>query len=183
MAEAGKGDAPLAITETNITWDGDPATSDLDASPGTFFAGLWGADTFGVALEKGVWSYAFWSISEGWTLGFLNGKTPRPIYHMIKMYADHFGDNTISVTDKPEGFSVYAGRNPEDDGTVLMVLNKTDTPSEQVIRVNKSDSTINDVTHLFPEYAISAVVIPDDGEPSVFTYEAADEDAGPQQVR
>ena len=183
MAEAGKEDAPLAITETNISWDGDPENSPLEASPGTFFAGLWAADTFGAALEMGVWTYAFWSISEGWTLGFLDGDTPRPVYYMIKMYADHFGENTVAVSEAPDGFSVYAGRTADDDGTVLMVLNKTDTASEQIIRIEHSDTPIDTVVQDFPEYSISAVIVPDHGEPSVFTYAAADPDVGPQQVR
>ena len=59
MASVGMADTPLAVTEANITWDGDPATSTLEASPGTFFAGLWAADTIGVALEEGLFSYMF----------------------------------------------------------------------------------------------------------------------------
>jgi hypothetical protein len=176
MAAVGMGDTPLALTEVNITWEGDPETSTLEASPGTFYAGLWAADTFGVALEAGLWSYAFWSISEGWTLGLLDGDQPRPIYHMIKMYADFFGSNTVGVAEKPEGFSVYASRNDTDESTVVM------GDSDQVVHVDGLDGEKGNIAYQFPAYSISAVVIPDAGDVRIRTYRETDGDEGPKQV-
>jgi hypothetical protein len=178
MASAGMVDAPLAITEANITWDGDPVKSTLDASPGTFYAGLWAADTLGTAFEEGLFSYMFWSISEGWTLGILDGKSPRPVYYMIKMYADHFGSNTVETTVSAKGFSVYAGRTDSDDGTVLMVLNKNALQSEQTIGINGGGVDVETV-HVFPAYSISAVTVTDKGDVSVTTFDEAHQDEGP----
>jgi hypothetical protein len=178
MASAGMVDVPLAITEANITWDGDPAKSTLDASPGTFYAGLWAADTIGVALEEGLFSYMFWSIAEGWTLGILAGTSPRPIYHMIKMYADHFGPNTVETTVETEGFSAYSGRTDSDDGTVLMVLNKNALPSEQTIVISGGDVSVETV-HVFPSYSLSAVTATDEGEIFITTYDESHEGEGP----
>lgn len=56
MEATGYGQVPLAITEMNITWDGTPSNSTLDASPGTLPAGLWMADAMGVALTQGLWT-------------------------------------------------------------------------------------------------------------------------------
>jgi hypothetical protein len=181
MGVAGMADAPLAITEANITWDGDPTSSTLEASPGTFYAGLWAADTLGVALEEGLFSYMFWSISEGWTLGILNGVSPRPIYHMIKMYADHFGPNTLDTVADAEGVSAYAGRTDSDDGTVVMVLNKNALPSEQTIALDDGDVDVKTV-HVFPPYSLSAVTIPDDGDVSIVTYDEAHQSDGPMDA-
>ncbi len=182
MDAVGMGDKPLGLTEVNITWDGEPATSTLDASPGTFYAGMWAADTLGVALEEGLWSYAFWSISEGWTLGMLDGVTPRPIYHMVKMYADHFGPTAVEVTEVPSGFSAYAGRSAGNDATVVMVLNKTATASEQTIRIQSATQEVGNVVQVFPPDSFSAVTLPDNGEPSIWSYVESDGETGPTKV-
>ncbi len=182
MAAAGLSDTPLAVTEANITWDGEPAKSSLDASPGTFLAGLWTADTIGVALEEGLFSYMFWSISEGWTLGILNGKSPRPVYHMIQMYADDFGPNTVETTVDAEGFSAYAGRTDSDDGTVVMVLNKSALQSEQTVIISGGGGVDVEAVRVFPPYSLSAVIITDEGEVSSTTYDEAHQEGGPVEA-
>ncbi len=179
MAATSMADAPLAVTEANITWDGDPATSTMEASPGTFFAGLWAADTIGVAFEERLYSYMFWSISEGWTLGILDGTSPRPIYHMIKMYTDHFGMNTVETTVDAEGFSAYASRTVS--STVLMVLNKNELQSEQTIVISGTDVDV-EAAHVFPPYSLSAVTVTDEGEISITTYDEAHQGDGPVEA-
>ena len=114
---------PIAITEYNITWDGDPAKSTLPASPGTLPAALWTADVHGVALEEQLFSLDYWSISEGWTLGILNGKAPRPAYYALRLFAEHFGPTVIATSGAPSGVSVYASRNAADSATDVMVVN------------------------------------------------------------
>jgi hypothetical protein len=110
--DAGYPNMPLAVTEANVSWDGDPANDVLTGSPGTFLAGLYVADMLGIGLEEGLWTHAFWSISEGWTLGFITEQGQvRPSYHALRMYAEHFGSNVVDVTSTPTGFDVYASRN------------------------------------------------------------------------
>jgi hypothetical protein len=125
MQQAGVGDKPLAITEANITWDGDPAKSTMPASPGTVPAGLWAADTFGMGMQNGLWTMLYWSTREGWTLGLFpsSGMTPRPSYWALDLYANHFGPTLLSVTSTPDGVRVYASRNQADDATQLVVVN------------------------------------------------------------
>ncbi|MEJ2219131.1 MAG: glycoside hydrolase family 44 protein, partial [Gemmatimonadota bacterium] len=65
LSATGQENKPLAITEGNITWDGDPANGTMAASPGTVPAALWVADNLGVSLEAGLHSVAYWSLSEG----------------------------------------------------------------------------------------------------------------------
>jgi hypothetical protein len=91
MTATGQGTKPLAITEANITWDGNPANPVLAASPQTFPAGLWVADSLGVGLEQGLFSLDYWSLSEGYTLGFFSGAAPRPAYYALQLFSTKFG--------------------------------------------------------------------------------------------
>jgi hypothetical protein len=128
MTTTGQGAKPLAITEANITYDGDPAKSTLPASPGTFPAALWVADNLGVSLEEQLYSVDYWSLSEGWTLGIFNGATPRPAYYALKLFSTGFGTEVMTVTGAPAGVSVYAGRDAANAKTTVFVVNKTNSP-------------------------------------------------------
>jgi len=124
MANAGYGGLPLAITETNITWDGTPAKSVLDASPGTLPAGLWMADTLGVGLSQGLWSIEPWSTREGWTLGFISPTNVlRPSYYAALLFAGHFGTTAIGVTASPANVHAYASRAATGNATQLIIVN------------------------------------------------------------
>lgn len=183
MAAAGIGDKPLAISETNLTWNGDPAVSTLPASPGTFPAGLWVADAFGVALEKGLWGMTFWSVSEDYTLGFIapSGQL-KPAYRALGMYADHFGSIVVKVTGQPSTLGVYASRTMQSDATALIVVNRTAVEEDALIHITETAAPIADVTHRFPGLSLTAVRIPDMGIPEFFEYTADDwaSDTGPR---
>jgi hypothetical protein len=183
MTAAGVGDKPLAVTETNITWDGDPAKSVLDASPGTFPAGLWVADTFGVALTKQLWTTAFWSISEGWTLGFISPSGQlRPAYHALKLYADHFGPTLLAVSGAPSSIGVYASRSAADDATLVVVVNHS--TSDYDLTLVADDLAGVNATRRFPASSLSALALPDSGVPTLTRYTADDwaADRPPQNV-
>ena len=127
MVAAGQGEKPLAVTETNVTWNGDPAISTLEASPGTLPAGLWVADTLGTGLVDGLWTTAFWSIREGYTFGILTpDNVARPAYQAIGLFRNHFGNSLLSVTSAPSGVHAYASRNAAGDATELVIVNWTD---------------------------------------------------------
>jgi Glycosyl hydrolases family 39 len=131
---------PLAITEANITWDGDPAKSTLPASPGTFAAGLWTADTTGVALEEGLWTQAFWHIADsadGWKLAFLQGGKPAPAYHAVAMFTQHFGGTILRTSGAPDGVSVYASQDDKAATTAVMVINKTESAAKLTLTFDK----------------------------------------------
>ena len=131
QSATGVADKPLAITEANITYDGAPENSTLPASPGTFPAALWLADNLGVGLEEGLANISYWSLSEGWTLGFFDGATPRPAFHVLALYAQRFGSQALQVTGvtAPQAVSVYAGRTPG-VSTNVFVVNKTNATFE-----------------------------------------------------
>lgn len=164
-------DKPLAITEANITYDGDPAHSNQSASPQTFYASLWIADSMGVALEEQLWTNAYWSMAEGWTLSFLNSnKQPKPIYYGLYMYTHFFGTAMIRPTSVPAGLSVYASRDAGNTKTILMVINKTNQNLPETIQINDIATPVVK-QHIFPAYSITAIAIPDDGGPTeVWTY-------------
>jgi hypothetical protein len=174
MKATGVGDKPLAITECNITWDGDPAKSTLPASPGTLPAGLWAADAFGVGLEAGLWATAFWSTREGWTLGLLapaDGK-PQPEYWALQLYATHFGPTLLKVTSTPTGVHAYASRNAADTGTQVFVVNWNAAPADLAVQVTDLPAAPPVATWTVPAVGFAVYEIPDAGPSSIWIYGA-----------
>lgn len=178
MDAQGMTSTPLGITEYNITWDGDPAKSTLPASPGTLLAALWTADVNGVALEEQLWSLDYWSISEGWTLGMLNGKTPRPAYYALKLFADHFGPTVIATSGAPVGMSVYAARNANDDGTNAIVVNWNANNYDLTVTFQDLKSSVPNVHFSVPALALSAFEVTDAGQVQGWAYTQADANNG-----
>lgn len=173
-------DRPMAITEANITADGDPNHSNYPASPQTLYAGLWVADTMGVALEEKLWTTAYWSFCEYWTNGFLdfNTKQPKPNYYGLYMYSNYFGSSLIHPTQVPSGLSVYASRDAGNSKTILMVINKTHTNLTESIQVTDLSLAVQK-QHSFPSYSITCIAIPDDGSMSdIWTYSSAQSQNG-----
>jgi hypothetical protein len=163
MQATGQADKPLAITEANITYDGTPEKSTLPASPGTLPAALWLADNVGVALEEGLLSVNYWSLSEGWTLGFIDGATPRPAYYALQLFATGFGTAVLHVSGAPSGVSVYAGRDDALGKTSVFVVNKTAANLElstTLVGVPRSDAP----TLKAPPHSLLRAVLPDSGE-------------------
>ena len=163
MDAQGMTSIPLAITEYNITWDGDPTKSTLPASPGTFLAAQWTADVHGVGLEEQLWSLDYWSISEGWTLGMLNGKTPRPAYFALKLYADHFGPTVLATTGAPTGMSVYSSRNASNNGVQVVAVNWNPQHYDLTVSFQNLSANIPDTTIRVSAQSISAFDISDTG--------------------
>jgi glycosyl hydrolase family 39 (putative alpha-L-iduronidase) len=187
MDASGYAGVPLAITEANISWDGTPANSTQSASPQTFYAGLWLADTLGAALQQRLWAMCFWSLSESWTLGFIDtARKPQPTYYAFQMVASHTGPTLLDATP-PAGFSVYASRSAANDATQLIVANKNAT-------LNREDIVLSDLpaaggasrSYDFPAYSLTALSIPDDAGPMlIWSYTKAMADTGgpPQQLQ
>ncbi len=128
MNNLGMSGTPLAYTEHNVTYDGEPSNSNFSGSPGSFWAGLWVADMVGVGMEEGIWNMSFWSISEGWTLGFIDGDThmPRAAYHVLKLLATQVGDQSLSVTNTLSDVTAYATRHSDTGDVIAWFLNKSD---------------------------------------------------------
>jgi hypothetical protein len=188
MEAGGLAAVPLGITEANISWDGAPENSTQSASPQTFYAGLWVADTLGAATEQRLWAMCYWSLSEYWTLGFIEAATrkPRPSYYAFQMVASHTGP-TLLRAEPPAGFSAYASRSAANDATVLVVINKNMTASREAIVLSDiATAPSGSQTYDFPAYSLTVLSIPDDGRPmQVWSYTKAMADAGspPQQVQ
>lgn len=186
MQQAGAGDKPLAITEANITWDGDPARTPLSASPGTVPAALWVADTFGVGIESGLWTMIYWSTREGWTLGMFpsSGLTPRPAYFALAFYADHFGPTLVPVTSSMDGVHVYASRNQADTSTQLVVVNWNPSAAISTFQVEGLVQTPAATTFTLPGMSFAAVEIPDVGTATAIGYGETERQAGqpPQPI-
>lgn len=162
MSSTGQAEKPLALTEANITWDGDPAKSKQDASPGTFPAALWLADNLGASLEAQLDSVSYWSLSEGWTLGFFDGTEPRPAFHVLKLFSTQFGSEVLTVTGAPTDLSVYSGHDQDTARTSLFVINKT--PSALELLVNFTDlSRTEPVALAVAPHSLQLAVAPDEG--------------------
>jgi len=174
---------PLAITEYNITWDGDPTKSTLPASPGTLPAALWTADVHGVALEEQLFSLDYWSISEGWTLGILNGKAPRPAYHAIKLFADHFGPTIIAASGAPSGVSVYASRNAADAATDVMVVNWNSTNYDFTATFEDMKAPVASAHLSVPALSLAAFEVNDAGQVQGWALTQANATQGPTALQ
>ena len=172
LADTGQSAKPLAITEANITWDGDPAKSTLGASPGTLPAALWLADNLGVSLENDLFNVSYWSLSEGWTLGFFNGTKPRPVYYAYQLFARRFGDHVLSTQGAPSGVSVYAGRASGPARTTVFVVNKSDGPVDLSLALAGLSITVGPVLNVEP-VSLLVAEIPDDGSAVTLTRFAA----------
>jgi len=171
---AGYPSLPLAITETNVTYDGDPARPVLSASPGTLAAGLWAADTLGVAIEQGLWSVAFWSVREGWTLGLIDSAgTPRAMYHSLRLVAEHQGSSLLSVTSVKR-VNAYATRDAASGVNHVNIVNWTESAERLSVHIDGLGSTPSDVTFLVPALSLAALDIPDAGTASGFVYSDAE---------
>jgi hypothetical protein len=187
MDAGGYAGVPLAITEVNISWDGTPENSIQSASPQTFYAGLWVADTLGAALQQRLWAMCYWSLSETWTLGFIDTtRQPRPSYYAFQMVTSHTGPTLLAATP-PAGFSVYASRSAANDATNLVVVNKNATANrEDIVLADLPAASGPSRPYDFPAYSLTALSVPDDGAPMhVWSYTKAMADAGgpPQQLQ
>ena len=179
---------PFAITEANVSWDGDPTHSVYPASPQTIFGGIWVADALAAARREGLWAQAFWSLSEGWTLGFIDASTtppkPRPAYYAFELVSSFMGPTELAATP-PAGFSVYASRGKADDSTVVLVLNKSATNNTQTFTFSGMTGTpATGFTAKFPAYSISVVVFPDGGgSPAIHQYSELEANSGSVPIR
>lgn len=188
MAASGLAAVPLAVTEANVSWDGAPENSTQSASPQTFYAGLWVADSLGAAIQQRLWAMCYWSLSESWTLGLVEGATkrPRPSYYAFQMVATHSGPTLLSATP-PAGFSVYASRSGGSDATVLVVINKNATENlETIVLSDLATAPSGSLSYSFPGYSLTVLSIPDDGgrmQVWSYTKEMADAGSPPQQVQ
>lgn len=184
MQTLGQQAKPLAVTEANISWNGDPEKSTLQASPGTLAAGLWTADMFGVAFEEGLWTTAFWSIREDWTLGLLtHGGEMTPSYRALQLYAAHFGTTLLTASGAPDGVRVYASRNEADDATLAIVINWNLSAQPLTFRLKGLAMSIAPSSLTLGPRTMNAVEIPDTGATAVWVYGAAQLEAksGPVQ--
>ncbi|TVZ41869.1 putative glycosyl hydrolase [Alteromonadaceae bacterium 2753L.S.0a.02] len=135
LADHGAADKKLAFTEANIAWDA--SNTQNSASPSTFGAALWTAETMAVALEEGVWNLSFWHISDGeqdhpWKLGFFQGAKPRPAALVYKLLADNFRTEMYRVSKPIDEAAVFAGANG--DTRALLAINKTEHSQPFTVR-------------------------------------------------
>jgi hypothetical protein len=174
LQATGNAGKPLAITECNITWDGNPNNPVLPASPGTVPAGLWAADAFGVGLESGLWATVFWSTRESWTLGLLANRPgtpkPQPAYWALDLFVEHFGLTLISVSSTPRKVSAYASRNQDDDRTQIIAVNWNDMPAVLTFKVDDLAIAPKPATFTLPALSVGAIEIPDTGAASALVY-------------
>jgi hypothetical protein len=155
---------PLGITESNISYEyrlGMYTQSSLEASPGTFYAGVWTADAMGVALESGLWTFAPWNIGEqsrtGSVLGYIVGAQPTPAYYAEQMISANFSGQSLVPAGVPAGFSLYASHDPGKGSTAVLVVNKTSAASTLGLVIDARPAQSFD----FPALSITLVQIPD----------------------
>ncbi|MGC4069180.1 MAG: glycosyl hydrolase [Polyangiaceae bacterium] len=174
MTATGQADKPLMVTEANVTWDGDPTKSTMAASPGTFPAALWVADNIGASLEAEVDNVSYWSLSEGWTLGFFDGTNARPAFHVLRLFSNHFGTEVLSVTGSPTGVSIFAGRDAAAQKSTLFIVNKTTSPLALDVQFAGLPRTANVSLEVAPRTLLVAGVADDGSAPTRTTFTQGD---------
>lgn len=154
---------PIALDETHVSYDGNVYG---EASAETFYAGLWIADSIGIALEERLWTVALWCTSGGYGTGFLDSgspdRTPLPSYYAMQMFTNHFGPRLIRATAET-GIAAYASRNAADNRTIVIVINKTSTQKQEMLHFTGFSQSIADRQFTFPAYSLTCLSIPDDG--------------------
>ncbi|MFP4015334.1 MAG: GH39 family glycosyl hydrolase [Chitinispirillaceae bacterium] len=149
---------PMLVGETNISWDGDPANSVYDASPGTFNAALWFGEFVGISTsQENLLSIMPWSIREGWTLGFLNGsREPKPVYYVYKMFAENVKKHLIHKENVNSFVRVFAYK--DDEGNASLYAINWDTTSSYDVSFNftgfANDTVLN---YTVPAHSISCL--------------------------
>ncbi|SHO57517.1 glycosyl hydrolase [Vibrio quintilis] len=178
LDEHGLQDIPLAITETNVTWDGDPDNVHLAGSPGTFLAALWAADILGVSLEEKLWNLSFWSLSEEWDISFLNvdDLSPKPVYYVLQLFSQHFGDQVLQVENNvdAQGISVYAGEDSASKNVTLAVINKSDEAKTYRWAIKDSNYYTRVFERTFPALSLTFLIqTPTFDKPQAWQYTQA----------
>jgi hypothetical protein len=161
---------PLVIGETNITWDGDPNKSILDASPGTFAAALWFADYVGVSSsQKDLYSIMPWGIREGWKLSFISSRK-NPVYFVYKMFSDNALAQCIHCEQVNDKVRVFAYKDDKKKVGILAV--NWDSTNSYSAKFAFS-GILNSSTYscILPPFSLSAISFsPDMKDTSIYLY-------------
>ncbi len=171
---------PLAITESNFSYEGDPTLQIMPAALGTFYAGMWAADVTGVALEENLWTLAFWSIDEGFDTGFFTSDTflPRPAAFAYELVSNHFGPTVLHAQTVPTGLGAYASRDATAAKTIVLLLNRTATDSSAVVGFTGIGASIPNRAVALPAYSLTLLELSDLGPVSAWLYTKAMADQG-----
>jgi hypothetical protein len=186
VAGHAKPGTPLAVTETNVSYDYDPtkySEAGAAAGPASFLAALWTADTVGVALESQLWSLAFWNLAEpnstGSVLGFIVGDVPVPSYYGQELVSGHFKGNVILPSGVPTGYSVHASHDDAGGTTWIAVINKTAHAGSLTFVLGGSATP----PYGFPALSLSLLQIPDDPSGATHLWQYTSDLAAPAQVQ
>ncbi|HXX66998.1 MAG TPA: hypothetical protein VEK07_07450 [Polyangiaceae bacterium] len=181
---------PLGITEANLSYSYALSaynSASLQAAPGTYPAALWTADVMGAALESGLWTLAFWNIGEVSSstsvLGFIVADSPVPAYYAEQLVTSSFRGSVLAPAGVPTGFSVYAGHDPSQASTAVLVLNKTTASSSLALAVGATPPQ----TFEYPPLSITLVEVPDSPGAQThviqYTGDQAEAGAAPQMIQ
>jgi hypothetical protein len=172
---------PLAVTEANFSYQGDPTLQTGAAALGTFYAGLWVADVAGIALEENLWSLSFWSLDEGFTTGFFTSDTfqPRPAAYAYELLSTHFGAEILHPAGVPTGLSVYASRDAAGGKTAVLLINRTASAASPILEFRGFVTALPNLAATLPGYSLTLVEVHDDrSQPAVWLYTKSQSDDG-----
>jgi hypothetical protein len=181
MTSTGQGSKPLAITEANFSYQGDPTLQTGTAPVGSFYAGLWVAEAASIALEQNLWTMGFWSLDESYYTGFFTSDTfaPRPAAYAYDLVSNHFGPTILHATTVPTGLSAHGSRDDTARQTVVLLINRTASAASPVLGFAGLSVTLSNLAITLPPYSLLLLQIPDDDSaPTTLLYTKAMADAG-----
>ncbi len=132
--EATGRDIPVAITEANSHWSNSCCG---EATPDSFYNGVWWADVLGRLIEKDVTIVSYFDFVSTATTGYfglLSREGPRPTYYVYQLY-QRFGTERVYSDSADPDVSVYAAL--REDGTLtLMVVNLGPDEASKTLDLN-----------------------------------------------
>ena len=119
---------PLAVTETNLTWDWN-ATG--EGSGASIYAGVRLADVLGISARHRLFMLNTWCMFSDAGLSMLGSSADqmRPTYYAMLAYAA-FGGSLVTAMSGRAGVSIYASRDTREGRVAVVLVNRSEHAEE-----------------------------------------------------
>jgi hypothetical protein len=130
-------DLPVGVLEYNsntssILW--------AEASPDSFYNGIWLADVMGRMIRHRPDILAYWLLKSnaGDGLGLMDAHNLRPTYYVFQLYKQ-FGNHLLAANSPEDLASVFAAK--RDDGSVtVMLVNRSQAAVKKPLKLENGDA-------------------------------------------
>ncbi len=156
------GDIPIAITETNTSYD---YSIEGPGDPSTFVSSIWLACSYITAIKENLWSFQHWCIVNDGTLSLMNNIDGlveyRPTARIYMLFSD-FSDEYISTDIDVENIKAIFSPNSEMNLITGVIVNYGNEERDIVIKKTNSKIQIeesSDGDFTLPKESITLVYL------------------------